>query len=83
MNRHHFLGGKGGCWNVTAMHAFRGSGLEVVKTINVLNGDTVVLPEDTRWHLQGVTSNVRYATSAEISALKAVGSRARRPPCDF
>lgn len=71
-NRFHFFGGKWGEWRVTGMGAFRGAGLEPVERLHVINGADAVTPASTAWVLQGLTSNVRYATSSEIAALRAI-----------
>jgi Chlorite dismutase len=71
-NLYQFLGGKTGSWRVTSMGAFRGAELDPVERLEIVNGPPVVEPPAaTRWILQGFTSNVRYATAAEIAALKA------------
>ncbi len=77
-NRYMFLGGKQGAWNVTRMHAYRGSGLEAVEYIEVLHGD-IRQSSETKWILQGFTSNARYSTSAELAALKARQPALNRP----
>ncbi len=68
-NRFSFVGGKEGLWRVTQMSAFRGSGLAAVERVEVINGEPVSTSPSS-WVLQGLTSNVRYATSAEVSTLK-------------
>jgi len=73
-NRYLFLGGKQGAWKVTRMSTYRGSGLEAVDYVEILHGD-IQQSSEAKWILQGLTSNVRYATSAEVAALKA-----RQPP---
>lgn len=77
-NRYIFLGRKQGAWKVTQMSAYRGSGLEAVDYIEVLQGD-LRQPNEAKWILQGLTSNLRYATSAEVAALKARQPVLNRP----
>ena len=79
MNRYHFLGGNRGPWKVTALTALRGPALENVECLDILLGESAAPVADTRWVLQGVTSNVRYATAAEVTALKASQPALNRP----
>ncbi len=53
------------------MSSFRGPGLETVERLDVINGELTGLPLDTSWILQGLTSNIRYATRAEVDSLRA------------
>ena len=76
-NRYWFLGGTAGIWNVTQMSAYRGPEIEEVERVHVMNGETAERPLGTAWVLQGFTSNVRYATAAEVAKLKA-----RQPALD-
>jgi len=78
-NRYRFLGGTTGEWQVTHMEAYRGSALKPVERIHVVNGDAAEFPSGTAWVLQGFTSNVRYATSAEVAALRARQPTLNRP----
>ena len=78
-NRYQFLGGMAGKWKVTRMSAYRGSGLAAVERVDVLNGATFERSPDTSWVLEGVTSNVRYATGTEVAALKARQPDLNRP----
>ena len=70
-NRFHFLGGQRGDWNVTRVIPVQGAGLVEVERLDVVNGNSVEVPAATSWVLQGFTSNVRYATAAEVQLLKA------------
>ena len=60
------------------MNAYRGSGLEAVDYIEASHGD-IQHSVDAKWILQGLTSNVRYANSAEVAALKARQPVLNRP----
>lgn len=68
-NKFSFLGGDCGEWRVTSMSAFRGEPLESVTHLQVVNGDS---PPAATWVLEGLTSNVRYATRAEAEMLAAI-----------
>lgn len=70
-NRFSFLGGNKGTWRVVRISAFRGTGLEPVERLDVVNGAASSLAPGTAWVLQGLTSNVRYGTRAEVDNLRA------------
>ena len=74
-----FLGGKHGAWKVTRMIPYRGTALETVERVDVVNGEFNAQPADTSWMLRGFTSNVRYATGAEVKTLKARQEGLNRP----
>ena len=78
-NRYFFLGGAQGAWKVTRTSAYRGAGLEAVQRIEVVNGELGERPAGATWILQGLTSNVRYATGAELTALRAKQPALNRP----
>lgn len=78
-NQYSFLGGKHGLWRVLRMSAFRGAGLEAVERLDVVNGELAGLPSSAAWALQGLTSNVRYATRAEVDILRARQPVLNRP----
>lgn len=69
-NKFFFRGGDSGQWRVTSMSAFRGEPLEDVTHLQVVNGD--LSPSASTWVLEGLTSNVRYATRAEAEVLAAI-----------
>jgi Chlorite dismutase len=69
----HFVGGDAGPWRVVANRAVVGEGLAPAARLDVVAG---VLPspsggEPTAWVLRGVTSNERYVTRPEKTALVA------------
>ena len=71
MNNHFsFVGGNSGPWRVTSMSAFRGDALEVVSHLQIVNGE--VASPASGWILEGLTSNVRYATRSEVEVLAAI-----------
>jgi chlorite dismutase len=77
-NRYSFLGGSEGAWRVVRMSDVRGAGLAVVDRLQVVQGP----PPTTHsaiWTLQGLTSNVRYATRDEVDTLKASQPALDRP----
>src|SRR3982751_4127457 len=75
-NRYVFAGGHRGGWKVTHMS---GSGLQAVERIDVLTGEGAQPSPAAKWILRGLTSNVRYATSAELTALRARQPELNRP----
>lgn len=76
-NHWSFLGGNQGPWKVTRMSAYRGSGLDAVERVEVLNGDEP--SASAKWRLRGFTSNVRYATQSEVQTLRATQEGLGRP----
>jgi chlorite dismutase len=77
-NSYLFLGGASGSWQVTEMSAPRGAELAAVERLDVSNGARLDVP-GRKWVLQGFTSNVRYAKSTEVAALKARQLALNRP----
>lgn len=61
------------------MSAFRGEGLPAVERLAVTNGATQPRVEGTEWVLEGLTSNVRYATKEEVVALRSKQEGLGRP----
>src|SRR5947209_3833889 len=78
-NKFSFVGGKQGLWQVTHMSSFRGAGLEPVERVDVVNGDIEHGQADVSWVLNGLTSNVRYATRKEMDLLKSRQPVLNRP----
>lgn len=72
-NMYYFRGGAKGPWRVTHASAFRGAPLPTVQRIDVTQvpDATASSPSSVLWTLQGFTSNLRYATSDEVTTLKA------------
>ncbi len=73
-----FLGGSSGNWRVTRQGAYRGAGLGMVSHVKVVEGKPP-LETGASWVLEGVVSNVRYATAAELKALAAKQEGLGRP----
>jgi hypothetical protein len=78
-NRFLFLGGKRGIWRVTSIKGIRGPSLESVERIDVVQGAVPAPLPGTAWVLQGLTSNVRYATGREVDHLRARQPALGRP----
>jgi hypothetical protein len=78
-NAFSFVGGDTGSWEVTRIIEVKGPGLELASRLSVLNGLLPGVPARARWVLRGFTSNVRYATRAEIADLKALQPALGRP----
>ena len=78
-NRFSFIGGKQGQWRVVSVEGIAGQNLQSVERLAVENTAITELPTDRVWHLQGFTSNVRYAERTEINALKAIQPILNRP----
>ena len=76
-NQFQFVGGTRGRWAVTRMTTICGDGLEPTGFVDVTNADPPVRPDGAAWVLRGFTSNLRYATAAEVGALRAI-----QPPLD-
>jgi len=66
-NHHWFAGGLSGAWKVTSIAGVTGAGLAAVERVAVVNSDTRPAATDSKWILQGFTSNVRYATKDEVA----------------
>jgi chlorite dismutase len=74
-----FVGGGRGPWEIVRISEVKGQGLEPAPNLDVVNGLLPATPPGARWALRGFTSNVRYATGAEIAELKAVQPVLGRP----
>ena len=75
-----FVGGSTGPWRITMLSAVRGDGLPAAPHVAVSEGDAPVpRSSEAIWVLRGVTSNERYATMAEHTALAARGPELGRP----
>jgi chlorite dismutase len=74
-----FIGGDTGQWSVTAIEAVTGPLLEPVARLEIRNANLSESPDGARWHLRGVTSNQRYVTREEQSALVALQPQLGRP----
>ena len=78
-NAFSFVAGDAGSWEVTRIVEVKGPGLGPASRLNVLNELLPAVPAGASWVLRGFTSNVRYATRAEIARLEAVQPALGRP----
>jgi len=78
-NAFSFAAGDAGPWKVTRMIEVKGPGLAPASRLNVLNELLPAVPAGGRWVLRGLTSNVRYATRAEMARLEAAQPALGRP----
>ncbi len=68
----HFVGSNTGAWQVTQQTTVCGESLPLVSHISVLDGPAQTQPSGAGlWTLSGITSNERYVTRAEKTALVA------------
>ena len=74
-----FAGGTAGLWSVTSVRAVIGASLPAPQRLAVHHACLSDLPAGALWTLRGVTSNQRYVTRAEQTALQAVQEPPGRP----
>jgi chlorite dismutase len=74
-----FIGTAGGQWRVTSVAGVVGESLEPTEGLDVQNTYIQETPPAARWVLRGVTSNQRYVTRPEQTALAAVQEAIGRP----
>lgn len=75
---YNFHGGKSGAWRVTSSSAITGAALPLVDRLSIVAGAPLG-PTNATWVLRGFTSNVRYATAAEVKSLRASQEDLGRP----
>ena len=73
-----FAGGTAGLWSVTSVRAVTGASLPAPQRLAVHHAWLSDPPAGALWTLRGVTSNQRYVTRAEQTALQAVQGRVER-----
>jgi chlorite dismutase len=78
-NAFSFVGSDTGPWRITRIAEVKGPGIARAACLNVLGEHIPALPAGARWVLRGFTSNLRYATAAEVARLKAVQPALGRP----
>lgn len=78
-NRFWFIGGRDGPWRVTGNRLIVGEGLADAERLDIRNTDTAPALSPTAWMLQGFTSNLRYATTPEVTSLRAIQPPLGRP----
>ena len=69
-NLYAFVGGKLGKWRVLSVSAVRGASLDPVDHIDVRPAGGDLQANGNAWCLHGQISNLRYATRAELTALR-------------
>ncbi|MFN0020813.1 MAG: chlorite dismutase family protein [Pirellulaceae bacterium] len=74
-----FVGGDAGKWSVIAVQSVVGPSLKMTPRLEVQNANLLDPPTGAQWLLRGVTSNQRYVTRPEQSALAAVQPPLGRP----
>jgi Chlorite dismutase len=70
-NRYAFVGSDAGNWQILSMDCRKGAALVPAKRVDLVPAATVAASGPSSWALHGLTSNVRYATRSEITALRA------------
>ena len=81
-NRFAFIAGEIGSWNVVGIAAVRGDGVQSAQRIAVLPAGEAAASMPAVWRLDGVISNVRYATGGELSNLRSVQAPLGRTQAD-
>lgn len=74
-----FLAGDIGNWRVLSNKAVRGAPLRAAMAVDLMPSDQCDASRPAAWMLQGVISNLRYATRDEVSALQAKQEKLGRP----
>lgn len=78
-NRYAFIAGNSGPWRVLSMSTVRGVALAPAANLDLVPAPVPVDAPAGGWALHGLTSNVRYATRPEITALRAIQQPLGRP----
>ncbi|BCM93654.1 hypothetical protein IAD21_05545 [Abditibacteriota bacterium] len=76
-----FVGAPSGEWRILSIAGVAGESLENASCLQIHNANLVALPEGACWVLRGVTSNTRYTTRAEQTALATIQAPIGRPSC--
>jgi chlorite dismutase len=74
-----FVGGKAGPWRVLSVTAVRGASLTPVTHLDLYPVAAGKLSPCGEWQLEGLISNLRYATRSEVANLKAAQEGLGRP----
>lgn len=64
-----FVAGAAGDWHIARMNVICGQGLPAARSLSMVRGDASAGRDGAVWVLRGVTSNLRYTTGAERTAL--------------
>lgn len=79
-NRFAFIAGETGTWRIRSIAALAGSGLPAATALTCVPVDGALEPSPARgWRLDGLVSNVRYATRDEVVGLRARQEALGRP----
>jgi len=78
-NRFAFAAGATGAWQVRSVAPVSGEGLASAGRLDLVAADQLAADAAHAWVLQGVMSNVRYATRTELTALRARQEGLGRP----
>jgi hypothetical protein len=79
-NRFAFIAGETGTWRIRSIAALAGSGLPAASALTCVPVDGASAPSPARgWRLDGLVSNVRYATRDEVVDLSARQEGLGRP----
>ena len=70
-NRFSFIGAVAGDWRIQSISPLRGESLPAATHLQIEPGPIPPIPGSS-WILEGFTSNVRYATRAEVETLAAI-----------
>ncbi len=81
MTRTVFVGGDTGAWRVISSRAVRGETLPQARALDRIAASEYHPARLCDYALQGVISNLRYATRDELTALQAVQEPLGRPVC--
>lgn len=72
-NRFAFIGGDTGSWRVMSLSPIRGDGLAPARRLSIAPADAgTTAPASSAWRLDGLMSNIRYATRGELTRLRSV-----------
>ena len=78
-NRYAFVGGNFGRWRILSTTAVCGAGLDPASHLDIVQVSNSVQDAEAKWRLHGQISNLRYATLAELTALRARQEALGRP----
>ena len=76
-----YLAGTAGPWRIDTITPVVGESLPVAERLDIDEAPVTHQAADTVWALRGVTSNIRYATRAELNVLAQRQEGLGRPQC--
>lgn len=65
-----FIGGSKGPWSIKKITTVKGQAIAEVSSLRIVESDVSEKTADEAWLFKGFTSNVRYATADEVTALR-------------